>query len=110
MVKVGTYQARQLWETVQDSTVQKEKATEVIDSSGLGRISPLPPPHHQFSDSSSSSPLALSLLPNHWLAPTHTALAPFSRVTRSHTGSPVFRDPFFSLLSFPVSGRSTEGH
>lgn len=105
MVKVGTYQARQLWETVQDSTVQKEKATEVIDSS-----STLPPPHHRFSDSSSSSPLALSLLPNHWLAPTHTALAPFSRVTRSHTGSPLFRDPFFSLLSFPVSGRSKESY
>lgn len=46
MVKVGTYQARQLWETVQDSTVQKEKVTEVIDSSGLGMIYPLSPPHH----------------------------------------------------------------
>lgn len=110
MVKVGTYQARQLWEIVQDSTVQKEKVTEVIYSSGLGMIYPLSPPHHRFSDSSFSSPLAPSLLPNHWVAPTRTALAPFSRVTKSHIGSPVFRDSFFSLLLFPVSERSTEDH
>lgn len=44
MVKAGTYQARQLREKVQDRAVQKERSIGVIDSSGLGRISPLPPP------------------------------------------------------------------